>query len=78
MNKRKSKKQKRPEAVRLLERMHKYECAVLMPDGNGKAIVILGGARITVEHNVPEPYAYPCMLRRAMIEGNVVGIESVV
>lgn len=73
MNKRIRKKQRKMDAVRLLEKMRMYECAVLIRDGKKRGIVIMEGASITFEECRPEPWAV--LYKNARIEGAVVGLE---
>lgn len=58
MNKRQAKKQRRLEAVRLLEEMNQHECAVLFRDRNsgGNIMMVINGAEITLECFRPSPY----------------------
>lgn len=75
MNKRQSKKQKRLEAVRLLEKMREYECAALIKERDGSwSMVILRDVSVTMEQWRPEPHAV--LYVNATIEGSVADVVT--
>ena len=56
MNKRQTKKQRRLKAVRLLEEMNQHECAFLYPGREGKILMVLRSASVTINRHISDPY----------------------